>query len=964
MDRRLAELARTHAVALLSGTSFRGSGFLVDPATVLTCAHVIAGIEGTPRVRWYDGQEIEADVQRMLPDQPGDGDFHRFPDLARLKLHRPFLGSPEGVWLADRAADEGATVIAYGFSHSTPADDVAPDTLRLVVAGAGASFLRVSGDRIVPGMSGSLVVDEGIGQVCGIVKASRHTEEVQGGWIIPVTAIADGFADVAERSTREHRPGTRWFDLARDREGRQAELFGRSSARRARTPAGLLVAAQEAVPFVPRAELSALRDWCVRRDDPQGVVRLVYAPGGAGKTRLATQLCADMLAAGWLAGFLTGSSVGDRGQLIVEALAAGFPVLVVIDYAQDRLALLQDLLTYLGGYVEDAAPVRILLLARAHQPWWEALAGQLGGAGDWALWHAHTVELTPLTEVSPAPDLAQAAFKVFTQHLGYPLRDPPDALREQARRHRSVLAVHALALDAALTVGAGDTWDPWQDPLVRICDHELGIWRRRLAHFGGPDLAAEIVPEAILLVPTLAPGQDQKAVVPLLRRVTDLFPVVAGRLDPELIWAALHDLYGTPHGKLAVIEPDRVGEVLVRRLFRALVTGLAGRYLITVLAGDARPGLHVLARARGCTVTGRIAEDAAYPALDAALRDLVRSRPGPLIPALVETGAVLPHAEPIADVLTGMLANCDAAILAEVESRLPRYPSGLSEFATCVYRRMLAECGDGSDDAERLRRVHLLTQQSFRLSEVGRLEEGLATAGEATAICEDLARHSDVHRAEYAASLNNLSLRLAEAGDMQRSLGRIIEAAAGYRVLAAESALDYRLELSATLSNLALRRAAAGHPAAAVESAQEAVAMLEALLPGPRQEVLLARALHNLSLVLMEVGATAQAVDIAHRAVGFYRDLASRQPGRHLLDLLDVLQVLAVELSIDDRAGSLLPAYVALSEAARGRHSFVGERTSLRYKQQHALDLLRQWSAELPEFEAERAEWIHKLGSI
>ena len=75
-------------------------------------------------------------------------------------------------------------------------------------------------------------------------------------------------------------------------------------------------------------------------------------------------------------------------------------------------------------------------------------------------------------------------------------------------------------------------------------------------------------------MPTLAPGQDQKAVVPLLRRVTDLFPVVAGRLDPELIWAALHDLYGTPHGKLAVIEPDRVGEVLVRRLFRALVTGL------------------------------------------------------------------------------------------------------------------------------------------------------------------------------------------------------------------------------------------------------------------------------------------------------------------------------------------------------------------------------------------------------
>jgi tetratricopeptide (TPR) repeat protein len=854
-------------------------------------------------------------------------------------------------------------VIAYGFSSYTPDADVAVDTLRLVVAGAGANFLRVSGDRVVPGMSGSMVLDEESGQVGGVVKASRNIDEVQGGWIIPITAVAEAFPDIAMRSSQVHRPGTQWFDLARDREHLQTAIFGRSAAGRARTPAGLLVAAQASVPFVPRDELSALHNWCEQQDDPQGVVRLVYAPGGAGKTRLATQLCADMLTRGWLAGFLAGSAAGERRHFIVEALTAGFPVLVVIDYAQDRLALLQDLLTYLRDYIDETAPIRILLLARAHQPWWEALAGQLGGAGDWALYRAHTVELGPLTETVRAADLADHAFIAFNERLKYPPRDPPATLRAAARRHRSILAVHALALDAALTIGAGDTWESWHDPLVRICDHEVGIWRQRLGHFGGLDLAAEIVPEAVLLVPTLAPGQDHASTVELLGKVIDLFPAVARRLDPELVWAALRDLYSTGHEELAAIEPDRVGEVLVRRLFRALVIGLPGSYLATLLAGNVRPGLHVLARARGCTVTGRIADDSAYPALDEAMKYLVRSKPAALIPAMVEIGAVLPHAEPIADVLTGVLAECDADILAEVEPRLPRHPTGLSQFATHVYQRMLAEHGDGNDDAGRLRRVHLLTQLSFRLSEAGRPAEGMEKAEEATIICADLARLSDDYRAEYAATLNNLSLRLAE-GNGEDALGRSMEAEESYRALVADSPLDYRLDLAATLSNLALRLSEAERPTAAVEAAQEAVGLLEASMPRPRQEVLLAQALVNLSLVLMEVGAKRRAVDTAHRAVDLYRDLAGRQPGRHLLDLLDALQVLAAELSIDDKVGSLRAAYVAMSEAARLRQSFIGERTSLRYKQRQALDLLRQWSARIPEFETEGAEWTRRLGSI
>ncbi len=962
MDRRAAELIRRHAVALFAGSTFQGSGFLVDPGTVLTCAHVVAGKDKPIRVRWSD-QEVGADCRDMLPRDAGAGDFYSFPDLALLTLHSPFVDTPAGVWLADCPPDEGAIVVAYGFSRYTPEAGVAADTLRLVITGAAGNFLRVSGDRVVPGMSGSLVLDEEIGQVCGIVKASRDPKEVQGGWIIPVTAVAEGFPDITEHSARIHRPGIPWFDLVRNREGLQTGIFGRSASGKAKTPAGLLVATQGTVPFVPRSELSALHDWCEQRDAAQGIVRLIYAPGGAGKTRLARQLCADMQERGWLAGFLPSSDTYERYRLIVEGLTAGFPVLLVIDYAQDRLSQLQNLLTYLTDQIPETAPVRILLLARADQPWWEALHGQLGAAGDWALHRAHTVELKPLTETNDAGDLADDAFRAFTKHLNGSANDPPTGLRAEARQHQSILAIHALALDAALT---GRAWDSWKydDPLIRICDHEVRIWRTRLNYFSSTDLAAEILPEAVLLVPTLAPGQDRARTVNLLGEVIRLFPRVAGKVDPESVWQALHDLYATGSETLTTIEPDRVAEVLVRRLFRALPPGTGGRYLNTLLAGNALPGLHVLARARGCTAAGHVVADAAYETLDKGLRDLISSRPAAMVPAMVQTGAVLPHAEPIADVLTGMVEECDIAILAAVEPLLPRHRTGLSGFAARVYQRLLAEQIDGSDDTGQLRRVHLLTQLSLRLSEIERPAEAIEIATEAMVISGDLARRSDDYCSEYAASLNNLSIRLAGVGEVQHALGRSIEAEENYRALAADSTPDHRTELAATLSNQALLRSKAGHPAAAVEAAQEAITLLKAAPKGPRQELMLAQALVNLSLVLMDIGETGLAVDAARQAVELYRDLAERQPSRHLLDLLDALQLLAIELENHDQADSLRMAYAALSEAARRRQPFIAERNSLRDKQRHALRLLRDWSVMMPESEAEGADWIRTLKSI
>ena len=64
----------------------------------------------------------------------------------------------------------------------------------------------------------------------------------------------------------------------------------------ARVPSRLLAARHRVVPYFPRPELAVLEAW--RQDPSPGLsVRLVYAEGGSGKTRLAAEFAERSAAA-------------------------------------------------------------------------------------------------------------------------------------------------------------------------------------------------------------------------------------------------------------------------------------------------------------------------------------------------------------------------------------------------------------------------------------------------------------------------------------------------------------------------------------------------------------------------------------------------------------------------------------------------------------------------------------------
>ena len=141
------------------------------------------------------------------------------------------------------------------------------------------------------------------------------------------------------------------------------------AVRRRSSPAALLDPEQEAVPFRGRErELAALLEWCL---EPESfALRLLQAPGGQGKTRLARELVRRMSSLGWTAGFVSTEPLFKQSLYELSNLfRSDRSVLLVVDDAETRV---DDLHWLVRAAIRDGhqLPLRTLLLARTADDWW------------------------------------------------------------------------------------------------------------------------------------------------------------------------------------------------------------------------------------------------------------------------------------------------------------------------------------------------------------------------------------------------------------------------------------------------------------------------------------------------------------------------------------------------------------------------------------------------------------------
>lgn len=181
-----------HGPALWVGgpDGFLGSAFHLGGGLAVTAAHVVTGT-GTAAaltVGHADGAH-PVTASRATPAAPPEQRtrFHPYPDLALLTV--PGCAALPAARLAPADPPRGAGVTAAGWSTDTPSPGVQPDTLSLRVGSRSGAYLRVLGDGVRTGFSGSMLVEDATGLVVGVVKGSRSYRDVQGGWFTPVSAL-------------------------------------------------------------------------------------------------------------------------------------------------------------------------------------------------------------------------------------------------------------------------------------------------------------------------------------------------------------------------------------------------------------------------------------------------------------------------------------------------------------------------------------------------------------------------------------------------------------------------------------------------------------------------------------------------------------------------------------------------------------------------------------------------------
>ena len=332
-----------------------GSGVIVAPGQVLTCAHVVRGVDdvlvqspgfGSEREKLPWGKPATVTVRTPAPT---GGGLWPFPDLAVLMVSSPHVlipVAPLDVAVGDRRLPllSGDGVIGWGFPRREEGIDPPGSPATFVLEGVeGDEFLTFKAGQAQPGLSGAPLVSPKTRNVVGLMSATRSTSTDLGGYASPVSAMKDSslfFSSTGhdpEKVLGELIEGNRtlsltnrtpWIKVIRavGAEWLVDEPWAEFRRNPRSDPSDLLRADFGVVSYLFRQDelRKQRRGWC-ESADPFSIL-VVRGEGGSGKTRFAIQFCQVMQNRGWLAGWLP--KTGD------EIVTAPVPRLVVVDYVE------------------------------------------------------------------------------------------------------------------------------------------------------------------------------------------------------------------------------------------------------------------------------------------------------------------------------------------------------------------------------------------------------------------------------------------------------------------------------------------------------------------------------------------------------------------------------------------------------------------------------------------------------
>ena len=202
MGQQLERLLQRCTVKLsIPGKVRWGTGFFVAPGLILTCNHVIKDAGNSSiEVCWQNQKNFEAAIERSLPEF----------DLALLRFSPPVVDLP-CVYL-NESVESRDSLYTYGypddFSRGAP---VIGECRGLT--GDEPPLILFRAAQVRPGLSGSPLLNQRTGKVCGIVKFTLDRSMELGGGAVPTSEILSQFPELEELQQAFHRRDERWIKL-------------------------------------------------------------------------------------------------------------------------------------------------------------------------------------------------------------------------------------------------------------------------------------------------------------------------------------------------------------------------------------------------------------------------------------------------------------------------------------------------------------------------------------------------------------------------------------------------------------------------------------------------------------------------------------------------------------------------------------------------------------------------------
>lgn len=205
------ETLRTTCVRIDVGAKFQGSGLLIAPHKVLTCAHVV-NQSGDISVIWED-QEGElksspAEIEQLLED-PGPNPFpklYQYPDIAILHVDELMI-HPIARLNAKSKPSHNASVHGAGYSRDLGGPQMDPFSAHVEswVGPVRQLLVKLRDVQILHGLSGSAVATETDAETFGVLTATKGEKATLGGYVVPFVMVASSIAEILEENDQFHR---------------------------------------------------------------------------------------------------------------------------------------------------------------------------------------------------------------------------------------------------------------------------------------------------------------------------------------------------------------------------------------------------------------------------------------------------------------------------------------------------------------------------------------------------------------------------------------------------------------------------------------------------------------------------------------------------------------------------------------------------------------------------------------